>query len=313
MVEVTRILVGLFLFSESCIILLLNLFVMACIIKSRLYAKKDNSVYFLAGFNIAVDIGMLLLHVLYIGPSVMAGSWFFDGQDSLGVEVTAVIFMGLWYLGSVLQILFAVNRITPDPRFFGYSYLKVPGEIFNLSMYYVDLPLDLGTSIICGISYMVLFTYIIKAGSSNDKVGRRELRNCIQFLLMFLTYTVAWVTFFAYPAIGIKEAEAYVVTPAIVVLNSGTNSIIYLILNMEVLTKRRDADHFICTAKNDSGRLRLLQCRIRRQGPFEEEIKLAGRMASILKDIEARQLELSKTNRWKWWKNKKKIGVRKMN
>ncbi|VDP46741.1 unnamed protein product [Heligmosomoides polygyrus] len=53
--------------------------------------------------------------------------------------------------------------------------------------------------------------------------------------------------------------------------------------------------------------------------PSREEIKLAERIASILKDFEASQLEvylgfkLTKTNGWKWWKNKKKIGIRKMN
>ncbi|VDO85528.1 unnamed protein product [Heligmosomoides polygyrus] len=43
-----------------------------------------------------------------------------------------------------------------------------------------------------------------------------------------------------------------------------------------------------------------------------EEIKLAERMASILKDFEARQLEVTKANSWKWWKKKWKIGIHKM-
>ncbi|VDO83542.1 unnamed protein product [Heligmosomoides polygyrus] len=59
-------------------------------------------------------------------------------------------------------------------------------------------------------------------------------RYCVQFLLMFLTYTAAWLTFFVYPAIGIKAPEAYAITLGIVVLNGGVNSIIYLILNKEV-------------------------------------------------------------------------------
>lgn len=51
---------------------------------------------------------------------------------------------------------------------------------------------------------------------------------------MFLTYTAAWLTFFVYPAIGIKAPEAYAITLGIVVLNGGVNSIIYLILNKEI-------------------------------------------------------------------------------
>ncbi|VDO18266.1 unnamed protein product [Heligmosomoides polygyrus] len=45
-----------------------------------------------------------------------------------------------------------------------------------------------------------------------------------------------------------------------------------------------------------------------------EEIKLAERMASILKDFEGQvNLKLTETNSWKWWKKKRKIGIRKMN
>lgn len=127
-----------------------------------------------------------------------------------------------------------VSRIILDQRVFSYAYLEVAGETVNLSMQYTELPLDLITSLYCGVSYIVLFAYIIKSGSQNDSVGRRELRYCVQFLLMFLTYTVAWVTFFAYPAIGIKAPEAYVITPAVVVLNGGVNSFIYLLLNKEI-------------------------------------------------------------------------------
>ncbi|VDL76782.1 unnamed protein product [Nippostrongylus brasiliensis] len=277
MISTSRLIVGLFLNVEAWAILLLNIFVLWCIIKSRLYANKDHSVYVLSGFNIASEICQLTLHVLYIGPSVVAGTWFFHGQDSLGVTIISTVFLGLWYLGSLLQILFATNRfvvicfptrtfftrrsvvcligisvlcalamvlysqifspccrITPDPRVFGYSYLVFPNQTTNPSMYYVDLPLDAGTSIYCGISYIALFGYVFKAGTKNSSAGRREIRCCIQFLLMFLTYSVAWLTFFVYPAFGIEAAEAYVVTPSLVVLNGGVNSIIYLILNKEV-------------------------------------------------------------------------------
>lgn len=51
---------------------------------------------------------------------------------------------------------------------------------------------------------------------------------------MFLTYTVTWLTFFLYPAIGIQAPEAYVATTLVFMLNCGINSIIYLALNKEV-------------------------------------------------------------------------------
>ncbi|KAL6729224.1 hypothetical protein Aduo_000300 [Ancylostoma duodenale] len=111
MVETVRLLLGAFINIEMWIMLFLNVLVLTCIIKSRLYAKKDNAVYVLTGFNISCEICQIILHITYIGPAIISGSWLFDGQDSLGVTVTAVIFLGLWYLGSLMQILFATNRL----------------------------------------------------------------------------------------------------------------------------------------------------------------------------------------------------------
>ncbi|VDO90465.1 unnamed protein product [Heligmosomoides polygyrus] len=277
MVNTLRLVIGAVVNLEMWTMLLLNMFVLACIIKSRLYAKKDNPVYLLAGFNILSEICQLVVHVSYVGPTIISGSWFFAGQESLGVTVVATIFLGIWYLGSLIQILFATNRfsvicfptrtfftrervivliaisclaasgmvtysqilspccrITPDPRFFGYSYLVFPNRTDNPSMNHVDLPLDIGTSVYCLTSYISLFVYIIKKGARRDRTGKRELRCCIQFLLMFLTYTVTWLTFFLYPAIGIQAPEAYVATTLVFMLNCGINSIIYLALNKEV-------------------------------------------------------------------------------
>ncbi|RCN45883.1 hypothetical protein ANCCAN_08048, partial [Ancylostoma caninum] len=78
-------------------------------ILGRLHLKKDNSIYALAAFNICCDIFQLILHVCYIGPSVITGKWFFEGDDSLGVTIIATFFMGQWFLGSLMQILFATN------------------------------------------------------------------------------------------------------------------------------------------------------------------------------------------------------------
>ncbi|EYC19236.1 hypothetical protein Y032_0025g1256 [Ancylostoma ceylanicum] len=277
MVDVVRLAIGAFVNVEMWAMLTLNVFVLTCIIKGRLHKKKDNCVYILAGFNICAEICQLILHVIYVGPTIISGEWFFKGQDSLGVTIAATWFLGIWYLGSLVQILFATNRfvvvcfptrtfftrsrvmgfiaicccaalamvtysqllspccrITPDQRYFGYSYLVFNNLTINPSMYYVDLPLDIGTSSYCGISYIVLFVYVLKVGSHHSRSGKREIRCCVQFMLMFLTYTVTWLTFFLYPAIGIRAPEAYVVTTMVFMLNCGINSIIYLVMNNEV-------------------------------------------------------------------------------
>ncbi|VDO88035.1 unnamed protein product [Heligmosomoides polygyrus] len=44
-----------------------------------------------------------------------------------------------------------------------------------------------------------------------------------------------------------------------------------------------------------------------------EEIKLAERMAAYSMTSKHVSLKLTKTNSWKWWKKKRKSGIRKMN
>ncbi|KAL6729358.1 hypothetical protein Aduo_000421 [Ancylostoma duodenale] len=294
MVDYIRLAIGAIFNLIVWTMLALNVFVLACIMKGRLHVKKNNSVYALAAFNIGCDVCQLLLHVCYIGPAVISGKWFFEGQDSLGVTIIGTCFLGLWFLGSLVQILFATNRlavicfprstffsmsrviksialccciaivmvvyaqlvspccrITPDPRYFGYSYLLVPNQS-NLS-YYVDLLIDVIVSVYGGISYIAvsvlsieqvgltatfslfpLYAYVLKMEARSDRERKREMRCLVQFLLMFLTYTFVWITFFSYPAIGIKAPEAYVITPIMLVFNCGINAVIYLIMNNEV-------------------------------------------------------------------------------
>ncbi|CAJ0593667.1 unnamed protein product [Cylicocyclus nassatus] len=277
MANALRLVIGAVINVEIWILLCTNIFVLFCIIKGRLHLKKDNSVHILANFNIFFEILQQILHVFYVGPAIITGKWFFEGQNSLGVTIAATWFLGLWYLGSLVQMLFATNRfvvicfpsktfftrsrvfkfiilsccaaagmvtysqilspccrITPDPNYFGYSYLITNPNAGNPSMYRVDLPLDITTSAYCGLSYIALFAYVLKVGAPTDARSKRELRCCVQFLLMFLTYTITWLTFFVYPVIGIPYPEAYAVTTVVFMSNCGINSIIYLVMNREV-------------------------------------------------------------------------------
>ncbi|VDM78949.1 unnamed protein product [Strongylus vulgaris] len=110
MVNIARLMVGAFLNLEIWALLILNVFVLFCIVKGRLHLKKDNSVYLLASFNIVSEILQQILHASYIGPMIITGKWFFEGQDSLGVTIVSMWFLIIWYIGSMVQLLFATNR-----------------------------------------------------------------------------------------------------------------------------------------------------------------------------------------------------------
>uniref|UniRef100_A0A1I7XUR9 7TM_GPCR_Srx domain-containing protein n=1 Tax=Heterorhabditis bacteriophora TaxID=37862 RepID=A0A1I7XUR9_HETBA len=156
MPSITRIIIGLIINIEMWFMLFLNLIVLTCIIRGRLYNNKENPVYLISAFNLAGQTCQLLLHVFYVGPAIISGSWIFQDQNSVGVTIIATCFLGLWYLASLIQIMMATNRITPDPTVFSYSYLVFPNQTTNPSMYYVDLPLDISTSVICIISYVMV-------------------------------------------------------------------------------------------------------------------------------------------------------------
>ncbi|CAJ0593618.1 unnamed protein product [Cylicocyclus nassatus] len=127
-------------------------------------------------------------------------------------------------------------RIIANPLIYSYEYLKTSSNTSNLSMLIVGIPLNIGTSFYCIISYSVLFIYIHRTSASENvqTCKRREMRCCIQFLLMFLTYTFVWLTFFLRPALDIPYEEIYSFTLISLVANCGVNSIIYLTMNTEV-------------------------------------------------------------------------------
>ena len=45
------------------------------------------------------------------------------------------------------------NSVTPDFHFYSYSYFFFENQTENLSLYFVDGPLDFSTSVICATSY----------------------------------------------------------------------------------------------------------------------------------------------------------------
>ncbi|CAJ0593597.1 unnamed protein product [Cylicocyclus nassatus] len=241
MVSPLRLIIGLHLNLLIWIMLALNVFVLVCIKKGRLCSGRDNAVYLLSTFNIVCDSAQLLVHAFYIGPSILTGKWFFDGQESLGVTIVAVLFLGFWILASLIQVLFSTNRTIPDQRWFGYSILQK--DNLENDSYWFGLFLDAGVTVYSGISYIALMFYVVKLGGSTSNAHKREIRCILQFFLMFVTYGVIWMTFYLYPVIGFQVPEAYVVTPMLLVFNSGVNSLIFLALNKDIIIAAHELLH----------------------------------------------------------------------
>ncbi|KHJ86518.1 hypothetical protein OESDEN_13726 [Oesophagostomum dentatum] len=107
----------------------------------------------------------------------------------------------------------------------------------NLS-HIIDFVFDASVSAYSGISYIALFIYVVRKGTSG--IGKRELTCFIQFVLMFLVYAATWVAFFIVNALASKTRASYIATPALEMLNCGANATLYLVMNKEVRRAARD-------------------------------------------------------------------------
>ncbi|KHJ95195.1 hypothetical protein OESDEN_04865 [Oesophagostomum dentatum] len=183
--ETSRLLLGAFINVEIWGMLALNVLVLTCIIKSRFYTRKDNCVYVLVTFNISCETCQLILHMFYVGPAILGGNVFCVCATLHNKIIFSSRFVVICFPESVLfsskrvalliviscvaafgmvifsQVLSPCCRITPDPFVYSYTYYDVSNTTYNLSMYFVDLPLDVGTSLYCGISYIATVLVII--------------------------------------------------------------------------------------------------------------------------------------------------------
>ncbi|CAI4220900.1 unnamed protein product [Auanema sp. JU1783] len=58
------------------------------------------------------DSLMLMMHFLYLGPSILLGNWFFEGeQNSSAVSLIGSYLLEFWFLQSLIQILLAITRL----------------------------------------------------------------------------------------------------------------------------------------------------------------------------------------------------------
>ncbi|GMT23447.1 hypothetical protein PFISCL1PPCAC_14744, partial [Pristionchus fissidentatus] len=107
----------------SVIGLFINCLVLYAIFKGRLLFKEvisSNSVYIFSLSSIAMDNLMIVIHIIYLIPSVflqleknciLFESWLFpDGATSSPVVILSFIFMYCWYYTTLSHILISTTR-----------------------------------------------------------------------------------------------------------------------------------------------------------------------------------------------------------
>ncbi|CCD72132.1 7TM GPCR serpentine receptor class x (Srx) domain-containing protein [Caenorhabditis elegans] len=111
MIELTvKSLLGGILFATSSIGLLLNLLVVSPVFQLA-FAKDKSSIYVISSVNIINDILHLLITTFYLAPTIILNSFIFSDERNGNLTVfISFIFMVLWYIGNITQIVMAVNR-----------------------------------------------------------------------------------------------------------------------------------------------------------------------------------------------------------
>ncbi|CAI4223224.1 unnamed protein product [Auanema sp. JU1783] len=97
---------------------------------------------------------------------------------------------------------------------------------------FVNMPVNVLTSVICLISYLTFFAYVfkMKISAHNSKMWN-EIQLCIQCVLMFVVFTTCWLTLAVFPQ---GSSEWRILLTICVVILFGADSFIYFILNREI-------------------------------------------------------------------------------
>ncbi|KHJ85779.1 hypothetical protein OESDEN_14486 [Oesophagostomum dentatum] len=145
-----------------------------------------------------------------------------------------------WYYSSVLPALIAINSFSIDQAFLSFSWI-LKGDTPNYVNTFVDLPINIASSGICGICYSYIIFYVWKTAhlyKSGNSVGTnrvREYRYALQFCAISIFYFMVWMSFLFFPVlIGTSRVEFFIVSSISLTMDASMNALIYISFNTEV-------------------------------------------------------------------------------
>uniref|UniRef100_A0A1I7UK96 7TM_GPCR_Srx domain-containing protein n=1 Tax=Caenorhabditis tropicalis TaxID=1561998 RepID=A0A1I7UK96_9PELO len=239
---VPKTVLGFVLFVAGIIGLLLNITVVSPVFQLA-FSKDKSSIYVISSVNIVNDIAHLVITTFYLAPTIILNSFVFSDERNGHLTVfISFIFMFLWYIGNITQIVMAVNRFIVDHTVLSYSYFQIE----NIPNYtdQSDIPLNALSSIIPIVCYSWIFYTIRSAAKSitpnmlsenNKRRGRQELSYAMQFCLISMFYTFSWIMFRVFPIIFTgRQIEWFILTSLCHVFNCSANAFVYIVFNLEI-------------------------------------------------------------------------------
>ncbi|EFO83875.1 hypothetical protein CRE_14886 [Caenorhabditis remanei] len=107
---VPKTILGFILLVTSTIGLFLNITMVSPVFQLA-FSKDKSSIYVISSVNIVNDIAHLLITTFYLAPTIIMNSFITSEERNGQLTVfISFIFMVLWYIGNITQIVMAINR-----------------------------------------------------------------------------------------------------------------------------------------------------------------------------------------------------------
>ncbi|KHJ97031.1 hypothetical protein OESDEN_03002 [Oesophagostomum dentatum] len=222
---------GIFLGILSLAGLVLTVLVLIAVMKICVNRGK-NPFYILAAANMLADCMQLVLTTAYLAPSIVADSFLFGkDRNSFFVQIFNDLSIFCWYYGSIVPTIIAINSFSFDHVLLSYSWI-FKGDTPNYVNTFVDLPMDIASSAVCGICYSYIIFYVwktahfYKTGNSGSTNRVKEYRYALQFCAISVFYFIVWFSFLFFPMlIGTNRAEFFIVIPISVTMDASMNGL----------------------------------------------------------------------------------------
>ncbi|CAI5452222.1 unnamed protein product [Caenorhabditis angaria] len=100
-----------FLFLLSLTGLVVNIVVLVPVFKLAFVFKKS-PIYVISMVNISIDVINLIMATFYMAPSIIFETYIFGPEKNATIpKLLGSLFMFCWYLGSIAQMIMAINRL----------------------------------------------------------------------------------------------------------------------------------------------------------------------------------------------------------
>uniref|UniRef100_A0A914EHX0 Uncharacterized protein n=1 Tax=Acrobeloides nanus TaxID=290746 RepID=A0A914EHX0_9BILA len=148
------IVLGALIFLVAGISFLINILVLIIIWKGGFLKNVQSHIFIFVFATLAGNALQMAIAVFYLGPSAIAQDFLFPGEHGgTGLAIISYLSVGQYYQEMFLQAIIAIDRTYIYYKTYSFAYFGTLG--FNYVDKYVDLPVNITSSLIAIVSYTI--------------------------------------------------------------------------------------------------------------------------------------------------------------